>query len=409
MYIKHWLLLVWVFACPLMLNGQTWHVEGRLYLDHSPVRVEIRDGRIIDLKRIDTPSDKDSRLYIAPGLIDNQVNGYRGIPFIMAGAELTHDGVRQITEGLWEAGVTTYLPTLRTNDQDLLLRSLRVLAKARKHADFRGSIAGFHLEGPYISPVDGYRGAHALKSVRKPDWNEFMELYETSGDGIMQVTLAPEVEGGLDFISRCREKNIVVALGHHNASASQVTAAADRGAQTVTHLGNAIANTINRRDNPFWSQLAEDRLMVSIIADGFHLTPEQIRTFYKVKGPEHTIVTSDVTRYAGLPPGDYLNAEGDTIRLTPDGAAIYVARNSLSGSASTITKGVGHVMKVTGCSLAEAIRMASTNPARLYGLDDRGEIKPGMRADLILFSVDDFRLDIKKTIVAGKVVYEANP
>ena len=388
-------------------QGNAYHVEGLFYLDHSPVRVEIWNGKISNIIRIEELTDRSNPLYISPGLIDNQVNGYNGIPFVMEGEQLTAAGVQTITEGLWKTGVTTYLPTLRTNDQKLLLKSLQVLAKTKDDPALNGSIAGLHLEGPYISPVDGYRGAHALKSVRKPNWREFMELYEASGRNIVQVTLAPEVEGALDFIVKCREHNIVVALGHHNASTRQVTEAVDRGAQTVTHLGNAIANNINRRVNPLWSQLSDDRLMISIIADGFHLLPEQIRVFYKVKGAERTIITSDVTRYAGMPPGDYLNAEGDTIRLTTDGAAIYVARNSLSGSASPISKGVGFVMQVTGCSLAEAIQMASFNPAKLYGLKDRGELKPGMRADLILFTMEDFQMKIKKTIVAGKVVYEA--
>ena len=388
-------------------GGSAYYLEGLFYRDHSPVRVEIRNGKIANITRIENLTDRSNPVYISPGLIDNQVNGYNGVPFVMEGEQLTPAGVRTITEGLWKTGVTTYLPTLRTNDQEVLLKSLRVLAKTKDDPALNGSIAGFHLEGPYISPVDGYRGAHALKSVRKPNWQEFTELYEASGRSVVQVTLAPEVEGALDFIVKCRENNIVVALGHHNASTSQVTEAVDRGAQTVTHLGNAIANNINRRVNPLWSQLSDDRLMISIIADGFHLLPEQIRVFYKAKGAERTIITSDVTRYAGMPPGDYLNAEGDTIRLTPDGAAIYVARNSLSGSASPISKGVGFVMKVTGCSLAEAIQMASSNPARLYGLNDRGELKPGMRADLILFTMENFEMKIKKTIVSGKVVYQA--
>lgn len=408
-FLKCALLLIVAVVSAGLAYGQrsSYHVEGLLYLDHSPVRVEMRNGKIVNIIRLERLTDKDNPLYISPGLIDNQVNGYSGVPFVMEGEELTASGVRTITEGLWKTGVTTYLPTLRTNDQGLLLKSLRVLAKTKEDPALHGTIAGFHLEGPYISPVDGYRGAHALKSVRKPNWREFMELYEASGRNIVQVTLAPEVEGALDFIVRCREQNIVVALGHHNASTRQVTEAVDHGAQTVTHLGNAIANNINRRENPLWSQLSDDRLMISIIADGFHLLPEQIRVFYKVKGADRTIITSDVTRYAGMPPGDYLNAESDTIRLTPDGAAIYVKRNSLSGSASPISKGVGFVMKVTGCSLAEAIQMASSNPARLYGLNDRGELKPGMRADLILFTMEDFQMKIRKTIVAGNVVYEA--
>lgn len=403
---------VFVIAVALLHNtvsgqGTGYQVEGLSYRDHAPIRIDIRDGKILNITRIEKLSSNSTKYYIAPGLIDNQVNGYNGIPFVSEGEKLTLDEVKKITQGLWDAGVTTYVPTLRTNDQEVLLQSLAVLAKAKVDPALHGTIPGFHLEGPYISPVDGYRGAHALKSVRKPNWNEFMELYSASGQGIIQITVAPEIEGALEFISRCREKNIVVALGHHNASTKQVTEAVDRGAQTVTHLGNAMANTINRHANPLWPQLADDRLMISMIADGFHLLPEEIRVFYKAKGVDNTIITSDVTRYAGMPPGKYLNPEGDTIQLTADGAAIYVARNSLSGSASPITKGVGFVMKVTGCSLADAIQMASANPARLYGLNDRGELIVGKRADLILFTVEDFRVNIKQTIVSGKVVFKA--
>ena len=183
--------------------------------------------------------------------------------------------------------------------------------------------------------------------------------------------------------------------------------AIDRGARISTHLGNGCANTINRHVNPLWPQLSDDRLMISIIGDGFHLLPEEIRVFYKVKGPEKTIITSDVTSYASMPPGEYVTHEGDTIELTHDGMLRYPAQNVLYGSASPIKKGVENVMKVTGCTLGQAIGMASTNPARLYHFTDRGEIRQGMRADIILFTLKDSRIEIIKTIVAGKVVYES--
>ena len=381
------------------------YVEGLFYLDHSPVRIEIAYGKIAGIIRIKELSEKRRNIYIAPGFIDNQVNGYSGVSFDENG--LTLKEVEKATKALWQAGVTTYLPTVTTNERSTLLKSFSVLAQAKKDTALHGSIAGFHLEGPYISPEDGYRGAHSLKFVRKPDWKEFMEFYEASGRNILQITLAPEVEGAMDFISKCREKNIVVAIGHHNASIKQITEAIDRGAQTVTHLGNGLANSINRHVNPLWPQLSDDRLMISIIGDGFHLLPEEIRVFYKAKGAGKTIITSDVTSYAGMPPGKYSAGEGEMIELTPEGALIYPAQNVLYGSASPITKGVGNVMKVTGCSLWEAIQMSSTNPARLYGLTDRGEIKPGMRADLILFTMEDFKINIKETIIAGEVVYEA--
>lgn len=381
--------------------------EGLFYLDHSPVCIRVVNGKIESIKRIKELSEKNRNVYVAPGLIDNQVNGYNGVSFSLGDAKFNMGDVLKVTRNLWEAGVTTYLPTLRTNNQVNLLRNLTILAAAKEDSASRGSIAGFHLEGPYISPVDGYRGAHALAYVRKPDWDSFMQLYNASGKNILQVTLAPEVEGAIDFIIRCREKKIVVGFGHHNAPANIVAEAIDAGGQVASHLGNALPNMIKRHENPLWSQLSDDRLLISIIADGFHLLPEEIRVFYKVKGPYKTIITSDVTRYAGMAPGLYLNSENDTIQLTKSGAVMYLSRNSLSGSASPVTKGVGNVMKFTGCTMAEAFQMGSTNAAHLYGLTDRGEIRPGLRADLILFTLEGYQIKIQKTVVNGEVVFTA--
>jgi N-acetylglucosamine-6-phosphate deacetylase len=386
---------------------QVKQIEGLFYLDHAPMRVEISNGKIKKLTRIKELSDKNSNLYIAPGLFDNQVNGYLGVSFIDMGAELTMEGIHKATKALWKDGVTSYLPTLTTNKKEIHVKNLMLLAKAKADPEIRGSIPGFHMEGPYISPVDGYRGAHPLPSVRNPDWEEFLELYKASGENILQVTLAPEVEGAMDFISNLKELGIVVAIGHHNASSQEIKEAVDRGAETVTHLGNGMANTINRHRNPLWPQLAEERLTVSIIADGFHLLPEQLRVFYRAKGLEKTIITSDVSALGGMAPGKYLNVVGDTLELTPDGAVVYPAQNNLAGSGSPLSRGIGNLMKATGCNLGEAIRMASSNPARLNSLYDRGAIEPGMRADIILFTLEDFKMEIKKTIVAGEVVYES--
>jgi N-acetylglucosamine-6-phosphate deacetylase len=381
-------------------------INGLLYSDNKPVSITIKDGKITAVKRIKKLPEGDPALFVAPGLIDNQVNGFAGVSFTFGGGELTTEGVKKATEALWKTGVTTYLPTLTTNSKELLKKNFTVLAQIKDDPSLLGSIPGFHLEGPYISPVDGFRGAHPLTHVRKPDWNEFLELNEASGKNILQVTVAPEVEGALDFISKCRENGIVVALGHHNGSAEAVSAAIDRGARIATHLGNGCANMINRHQNPLWPQLADDRLMISIIGDGFHLNPEEIRVFYKVKGTDRTIITSDVTSYASLPPGKFVNSEGDTIELTPEGMIRYPAQNVLAGSASPVRKGVLNVMKVTGCSLAEAIQMTSANPAHLYGLNDRGEIEIGKRADLILFQIRNNELFIMKTFVNGQMVYE---
>jgi N-acetylglucosamine-6-phosphate deacetylase len=403
--IKYRLTLFFIFLVTISF-GQT-KIEGLLYLDKTPVSVEIKDGKILSVQKMDKLSDESHPVYIAPGLIDNQVNGFAGISFCFGGGGLDKEGILKATSELWKKGVTTYFPTLTTNSQELLLKNLALLASAKNDEALHGSIAGYHLEGPYISPEDGYRGAHPLKYVRKPDWKEFMKLYQASGKEIATITVAPEVEGALEFIRKCTAMGITVALGHHNASKVIVDEAILNGAKIATHLGNGCANMINRHNNPLWPQLANEQLMASLICDGFHLNDEEIKVFYKVKGNEKTIITSDVTSFAALPPGEYKNDEGETIELTKEGMLRYPAQNVLYGSASPISRGVVHIMKVTGCSLGEAIQMASTNPAKLYGLNDRGTIEPGKRADLILFELGDSDLVIKKTYIEGQLVFDA--
>jgi len=370
----------------------------------------IRNGMIESLSdenpHIENAIEVDAKgMYVAPGLIDNQVNGFAGVSFSLGDDDLTEAGIEKATRELWKTGVTTYLPTLTTNSHEKMKENLQILVRSLSNAEIAASIPGFHLEGPYINPEDGYRGAHPLQFVRVPDWNEFLELYEAADRKIIQITLAPEAEGALDFISKCRELGVAVALGHHNAPPETVTEAVNRGAKIATHLGNGAANTINRHKNPFWSQLADDRLSISIICDGFHLLPEEIKVFYKVKGHDKTILTSDVTSFAMLNPGIYKTQTGETIELREDGLLHYPDQQCLYGSASPLTKSIEYISEVTGCTLPEAIRMAGFNAAQVLGLKNVGELKPGKRADLIFFNIENGKIRIQKTMVAGKEVY----
>ena len=383
-------------------------VEGFHFVTGKPIQLKIENGKIAEIKSIKKLKDENSKIFIAPGFIDNQVNGFAGVSFAFGESDLTGEGIEKATRELWKMGVTTYLPTLTTNSQEILIKNFALLAKAVDDEKLLGSIPGFHLEGPYINPEDGFRGAHPKQFVRLPDWDEFLEMYGASGKHILQVTIAPEMEGAQDFIKKCHEMGIVVAVGHHNANKQQLDLAVENGARIATHLGNGCANMINRHYNPLWPQLSNDDLMISIICDGFHLLPEEIRVFYKTKGVDKTIITSDVTSYAGLKPGQYKTQTGETIELTPEGKLHYPAQQVLYGSASPITKGVGYVMKVTGCSMADAIQMASTNPAKLYDLNDRGTLETGKRADLVLFTLDDFTVNIQKTFVKGELVYDTS-
>ena len=153
--------------------------------------------------------------------------------------------------------------------------------------------------------------------------------------------------------------------------------------------------------------MSDDRLLISLVCDKFNLRPEELRVFYKVKGPSGTIIASDVTKYASLQPGNYVTDFGDPVELTREGMLKYAGQNIVYGSASPIKDGVANLIDLTGCSLSDAITMASTNPAKLYGFSDRGIIAVGKRADIIMFQVIDSEIVISKTYVKGNLVFDA--
>lgn len=382
------------------VSAQTSHIEAIHFQTGKPVTVEISGEQISKIKPGDNPNA--SNFYVAPGLIDLQINGYMGVDY--SDQNLSPEAFQKSAEALWQQGVTTFLPTVITASQENLLKSFALLSVACANSKVALSIPGFHLEGPFISPEKGFRGAHLEKYIRKADWNEFDALQKAATNKISLITLAPEAEGAVSFIEKCKNTGVVVSLGHHNGSAEQIEKAAEAGASLSTHLGNGCANLIDRHNNPIWPQLSDDRLSITIIADGFHLNRQEVRTFYRAKGIDRTILVSDALDLAGMPPGEYIRGERKVL-LTPD-VVKFPEENVLAGAASPISACVINMMKYTGCSLAEAIQMASTNPARLMKWTDRGEIAAGKRADLILFSLENGKMLIQKTIVAGNVVYE---
>jgi N-acetylglucosamine-6-phosphate deacetylase len=403
---KYFLLPIFVLSF-LIFTGCTpekdsMFVEGILYSTNKPVSIEIADGKIISIREARESAD-GPKLLVAPGLIDIQINGYNGIDF--SDQELTAEDLKEIVKGLWKVGVTSFLPTITSHDHQHLMTSFKALSNALSDPKLAMSIPGYHLEGPYISPVQGFRGAHPEAFIRPPDLEEFKQYQEASNDMIRLLTVAPEFAGVLPLIRHCRDHDIVISLGHHNGTADQINAAVDAGASFSTHLGNGCANMIHRHNNPLWPQLANDGLTAGLITDGFHLNREEVQTFYKVKGDDLIVIVSDAVDLAGMPLGEY-ERWGGTVVLTPD-VVKFPAENVLAGAASPISKCIGTMMDFSGCSLESAINMASRNPARLMGLEDVGELEVGNRADLILFSLEGSKLRIHQTMLNGEVVYDA--
>lgn len=392
--------LVTLAVTSLSAQAQITKMEAIHYQTGKPIIIELDGEQISKIK----PSAKalSTQFYVAPGLIDLQINGFMGVDF--SDQNLAPEGFLKATKALWEKGITSFLPTVITASRENLLKSFELLAKASQNTEVEKSVLGFHLEGPYISPEKGFRGAHLEKYIRKPEWNEFTALQKASENKIKLITLAPETNGVLPFIENCKKSGVVVSLGHHNGNADQIDKAVDAGATLSTHLGNGCANLIDRHNNPIWPQLANDGLSISVIADGFHLNKQEVRAFFKAKGLDRTILVSDALDLAGMPPGEYVRGERKVL-LTPD-VAKFPEENVLAGAATPISACVTNMMKFTGCSLGEAIQMASANPAKLMGWNNIGELALGKRADIILFTIEEGKMVIQKTIVAGKVVYE---
>jgi N-acetylglucosamine-6-phosphate deacetylase len=346
---------------------------------------------------------------VAPGFVDLQVNGYGGQEF--ADIHLTIEKVEKVVLALDGCGVTQHCPTLTTQSFEVLEHSMRIIRQALDELPtVAARVPGIHLEGPYISPEDGPRGAHPREHCRPPDWDEFQRLQEAAGGKIVIITLSPEYDNAPDFIARAAASGVLVAIGHTAASPAQVAAAVDAGAGMSTHLGNGAHGQMRRHPNYIWSQLADDRLIASLIADGHHLPPEVVKVFLRAKTPTRAVLVSDITGMAGMPPGRYETSLG-ALEVLEDGRLVVAGqRQYLAGAALPIAVGVANVMRFAGADLKTAVEMASTGPAALIHCRC-GRLAPGAAADLIFFDlVRDSagrvqRLQVRKTVNQGETVF----
>lgn len=311
---------------------------------------------------------------LAPGFVDLQVNGVGAIDVASAlGGDWTALG-----RALLSSGVTTWCPTLVTAPPEVTSRACARVARAMAQASPElPQIAGVHLEGPLITVP----GAHAE------------QLLATSVDGswvsdldppVRIVTLAPELPGALTVVSDLSRKGILVALGHSACTAEEAHAAAAAGARLVTHLGNATGPFHQRKPGLLGAALCDDLLAVSLIADLEHVHPDVIRLAFAAKTPARVaLVTDAVATIAGTVGPVKLDSG------TIPGAAARLADGTLAGSSLTMERAVANVTDVAGIPLADSVAAASTTPAALLGLGDRGAIAAGLRADLVALSWDE--------------------
>lgn len=310
--------------------------------------------------------------YCGLGLIDLQVNGVAGVDFNEKG--LTLGAVRKAVNALLKKGVTGFFPTLITNDPEIISQNLKIIDQSCKEdALINSCILGIHLEGPFISSLEGAKGAHPEKHIQKPSWELVEQFQKASGGRIKLITLAPELEGAEALIKKCVQENILISIGHSNATATEIDVAIKAGASLSTHLGNAVPIMLPRHPNILWDQLANDALYVSLIADGFHLDPSFLKVVLKVKG-EKAFLISDSTKFCGMEPGAYQSPIGEEVILEENGRlAMKYGKGLLSGAARNLIEGVEYLVKNELLELPEAWRMASEIPMSFAGLKSKND------------------------------------
>jgi N-acetylglucosamine-6-phosphate deacetylase len=378
--------------------SEAFAFAARRYDTGEPVRISIADARIESIEAVAQNSQLGSHKsefgdlpWVAPGLVDIQINGYGGQEF--SSLDLTPERVAGIVRQHFSFGVTRVCPTLTTQSFEVMRHGVATIAAACEcWPDVARAVAGIHLEGPYFSTEDGPRGAHPAEHCRRPDLSEFQSWQQASGDRVRLLTMSPEFDEAPDFIARVVAGGVVVAIGHTGATGAHIRAAVDAGARLSTHLGNGAHRMLRRHPNYLWDQLAEDRLFASLIVDGHHLPPEVVKTFVRAKSPARCLLVSDVSGLAGLPVGRYASS-GCELEILPDGRLVIAGQDQLlAGASLPIGVGVANVMRFAGVDLPTAISMASTTPAELLGVKTPS-LQAGEPADLVLFDLPD---DLKR-------------
>jgi N-acetylglucosamine-6-phosphate deacetylase len=345
--------------------------------------------------------------YVAPGWIDLEVNGFAGVDYNSPLS--SHEEIARSIHAQFACGVTRFFPTVITGSPENISGALRNLAEARESISEGSAMEAFHLEGPYISPHDGPRGAHPARWVRPPDLDEFHRFQDAARDNIRMVTLSPEWPQAPRFVEKIVEKGVVASIGHTRASDQQIADAVSAGASLSTHLGNGADAVLPRHPNYLWEQLAEDRLAASFIVDGFHLPPSFLNVALRAKGLERSILVTDAVMPASCAPGPYRLGEVD-VELHADGSVRLTGGSRLAGSALRMDRAITNVMRTAHLSLREAVTLATRNPARVGRVASRQRgLNPGERADLVVFRLDEATglIRILETFLSGKRVFQS--
>ncbi len=338
-------------------------IEARHYRTGKPVRIMSKDGVIVSVQEIESCPDGP---WIAPGLIDVQINGYAGVDFQRD--DVTPGQLRTASDGLRRDGCSRWMLTLITDEWQALLARLRHF-KLMRDSDpvLRRAIAGWHIEGPFLSAEPGFKGAHNPAVMCDPSHDCIAELKAVTGDDSVLLTVAPERTGSAEAIRSAVEAGFKVSLGHSNASADELAAAVAAGATGFTHLGNGMPQQLDRHDNIVWRVLDTNGLTIGLIPDGIHVAPMFFRLLHKAQPLERIYYTTDAMSAAGAPPGRYTIGQVE-VEVGEDQIVRMPGQTNFAGSALSPIEGIRRAAKTLDRPWQEVWDFMSVNAARLMGL-----------------------------------------
>lgn len=340
--------------------------------------------------------------YVSPGFIDMHTHGAGGADFMDCTVEA------YITAARMHAmhGTTLLYPTTLTSTDELLYESFETYRKAVPQNTEGAAFGGMHLEGPYFSPA--FAGAQDSRYLRNPRPEEYMQILDRCPD-LARWSFAPELDGAPEFAAELRRRGIVASIGHTNATFGECDAAFRAGASLMTHFYSCMS-TISRRnafryvgtiEYGYW----QDGIALEIIADGIHVPSDLLHLILKIAGDSRVALVTDSMRAAGMPEGPSVLgglSDGQDV-IVEDGVAKLPDRSAFAGSVATADRLVRTMVTMGGCSIPQAVKMITENPAKIMGISDRkGSIAPGKDADIVIF---DDGVNIGRTIVNGNVIY----
>ena len=366
-----------------MANSSNGEISAWHYSTGQPVRVRWGAGVITHLEDATTAPPRE--LFVAPGLFDLQINGYGGVDFQQDNLSL--DDLQCATRQLRSAGCMRFLLTLITDEWAVMISRLRrVRALRSQSGELQSAIAGWHIEGPFLSAEPGFHGAHDPSRMTDPQAEQIRELRSVTGNDPVLLTVSPERRGALPAIELAASLGLKISLGHTNASAEILQCAVQAGATGFTHLANGCPRELDRHDNILWRVFEMTGLTVSLIPDRIHVSPPLFRLMHRVLDPAAIYYTTDAMSAAGAPPGRYQMGKTE-VDVGPDQIVRPPGQPLFAGSALRPVEGVFRAAQMLNCPWQETWARLSEIPAKFMGL--RNELAVQQPATFCVLKVTD--------------------